>query len=186
MSCSATTSANSFAGGGVDTAGVGTAGVGEVGGGSGARETDGCGETTGAAGSVTAAPVGAGACACTSWGRFAQPTRIKARMRRANPARRDFPYIMDRLSFRFNDVQRGSRMHMPGGHEERPQIVREPLVLRKTLFYQAPAVSKSDVRHFAGNFAADSEPSRGTEGRKRVKTHPKDQSGPVPERRFLA
>src|SRR2546430_14376932 len=94
MSCSATTSANSFAGGGVGTAGVGTAGVGEVGGGSGARETDGCGETTGAAGSVTAAPVGAGACACTSWGRFAQPTRIKARMRRANPARRDFPHIM--------------------------------------------------------------------------------------------
>src|SRR2546425_12694797 len=39
-----------------------------------------------------------------------------------------------------------SRIHMPGGHEERPQIVREPLVLRKTLFYQAPAVSKSDGR----------------------------------------
>src|SRR5438128_11738612 len=94
MSCSATTSANSFAGGGVGTAGVGTAGVGEVGGGSGARETDGCGETTRAAGSVTAAPVGAGACACTTWGRFAQPTRIKARRRRANPARRDFPHIM--------------------------------------------------------------------------------------------
>src|SRR5207245_9206558 len=89
MSCSATTSANSFAGGG-----VGTAGVGEVGGGSGARETDGCGETTGAAGSVTAAPVGAGACACTSWGRFAQPTRIKARLIRATPARRDFPNVM--------------------------------------------------------------------------------------------
>src|SRR2546422_4709810 len=35
-----------------------------------------------------------------------------------------------------------SRIHMPGGHEERPQIVREPLFLRKTLFYQAPAVSK--------------------------------------------
>src|SRR5256886_11003370 len=79
MSCSATTSANSFAGGGVGTAGVGTAGVGEVGGGSGARETDGCGETTGAAGSVTAAPVGAGACACTSWGRFAQPTDRKSK-----------------------------------------------------------------------------------------------------------
>src|SRR2546425_8365141 len=141
MSCSATTSVNSFTGGG-----IGAAGVDEVGGGSGARGTAGCGETTGAAGSVTAAPVGAGACAGTSWGRFAQPTRIKARMRRATPARRDFPYIMDRLSFRFNDVQRGSRMHMPGGHEERPQIVREPLVLRKTLFYQAPAVSKSDVR----------------------------------------
>src|SRR2546425_9486644 len=141
MSCSATTSVNSFTGGG-----IGAAGVDEVGGGSGARGTAGCGETTGAAGSVTAAPVGAGACACTSWGRFAQPTRIKARMRRANPARRDFPYIMDRLSFRFNDVQRGSRIHMPGGHEERPQIVREPLFLRKTLFYQAPAVSKSDGR----------------------------------------
>src|SRR5437870_9185640 len=94
MSCSATTSANSFAGGGVGTAGVGTAGVGEVGGGSGARETDGCGETTGAAGSVTAAPVGAGACACTSWGRFAQPTRIDRKSTRANPARRDFPHIM--------------------------------------------------------------------------------------------
>src|SRR5881628_2351790 len=49
----------------------------------------------------------------------------------------------------------------------------------------AAVVSKSDARHFAGNFAANSEPSRGTEGRKRVKTHPKDQSGPVPERRFL-
>src|SRR5712691_4020723 len=129
MSCSATTSANSFAGGG-----IGAAGVGEVGGGSGARGTDGCGETRSATRSVTAAPVGAGACACTSWGRFAQPTRIKARMRRANPARRDFPHIMDRLSFQFNGVQRGSRMHMPGGREERFQIVRERLFLRKTLF----------------------------------------------------
>src|SRR5437867_7274059 len=44
----------------------------------------------------------------------------------------------------------------------------------------AAVVSKSDARHFAGNFAADSEPSRGTESRKRVKTHPKDQSGLSP------
>src|SRR5207245_3472063 len=76
-------------------------------------------------------------------------------------------------------------MRSRGAISDCPRAPRPPQDSFLSSAPDAAVVSKSDARHFAGDFAADSEPSRGTEGRKRVKTHPKDQSGPVPERRFL-